>query len=570
MKNLIKTFSKSKLALSLSAAILLSACGGTDQDEGTISTTEQIFGGLAIDGYLARSTVFLDTNNDGTRNAWEPFAFTDNQGYYSFNPITNTNYCSDSATAAQAQYCLRTNTNLTDVVVRIDGGYDIYTGEPFIGQLSRRLINIPDEGVDGTLVSPISSLLTSVNSETEQQVILSSLNLPIDSIDINYLNTDSNSAINSTLLNASVKIHKVVTVLADRLNDTYSDIGEEIGTPNDATSLVYPELANQLITSSMAFDAVINDRVLISHVLDNAESSLREVYQRKDFDLPIDLGTVDFPNNFERVMTVSSKVVDVVNSAINPNIILDQSEALGSLRAVESVVIKALNEINVDSTIDTAALFFMNSDRSLIDSLLGSLSLDTADVFSLTTNDFSGDDFDSVEDIIKASSLTEDVQPFTQIGGLTLRVSDLDLGYAPNKLDDNEVEFYFEGSAEDTDGSFAACVKYIDDASSNGSLGEGNTRGELVNGYWSLLGASSTNMESYSVLLTITFLGTTYQGIIKPSGEQTINDVNYQKVRFDNDGELNVFHSEEGFINSVSAPVSNAECQERLPSRIGL
>ena len=135
----ICTPKKTLLSLCLSAA-LLSACGGTGQDDGSPSSFTQEFSGAVLDGYLARATVFLDSNNNGTRDAWEAFAFTDNNGYYSFNPDSGIDYCADSATAQQQQYCLVSRTGHTNVVVRVDGGYDVLTGEPFLGQLTRCLL----------------------------------------------------------------------------------------------------------------------------------------------------------------------------------------------------------------------------------------------------------------------------------------------------------------------------------------------------------------------------------------------------------------------------------------------
>ena len=570
MKNVIQTFAKSKLALGLSAAILLSACGGTEQDTGKISTTEQVFGGLAIDGYLARATVFLDTNNDGTRNAWEPFAFTDDEGYYSFNPNSHVNYCADTATNEQSQYCLKTNTYRTEVVIRIDGGYDVSTGEPFVGQLSRRLKNIDESGASGTLVSPISSLLTHVNTESEQLTLLTSLNLTPSDVDINYLNYDENGTINSHILNAAIKVHKTVTVLSDRLTDTYNEIGDSLGTPNDATSIMYAQLGNQLLTSHLSFDDTANNTIELASILDNAETSLREIYERKDFDLPADLGSVDNPANFTRIIDVTSYLVDVTNAVIAPNTFIDELDAIGGIRAVESMVIKTLNEIGTDISIDNAATFFTGTNIDLVDTLLNNLSNENADIISLVNNDFISTDFDTVAEVELTGKLADDVQPFSQIGGLTLKVSDLDLGFYPNRLDDSEVEFYFSGLGTDTAGEFLACVKYIDDASIDGALGEGNTRGELVDGYWSLLGASNLTTESYSVLLTITFLGTTYQAILKPAGEETISETTFQKIRFDNNGKFNTYYSADGFIDGITVPTNNSECQERLPSRVGI
>jgi len=72
------------------------------------------------------------------------------------------------------------------------------------------------------------------------------------------------------------------------------------------------------------------------------------------------------------------------------------------------------------------------------------------------------------------------------------------------------------------------------------------------------------------VLLTITFLGATYQAILKPSGEETIADVTYKKLRFDNDGDLRTYHSTQGLVDTTSMPITNEECETRLPSRVGI
>ena len=141
-------FSKSvNLPTKLSVAItiaMLSACGGSGQDEGVAATQaqKQSFAGLAIDGHLARAKVYIDSDNNGTRDAWEPYAFTDNDGYYSFNPNTLKDYCADNASKEDAQYCLRTERSYDNAVIRTEGGYDALTGEPFAGQMSRRLNSV--------------------------------------------------------------------------------------------------------------------------------------------------------------------------------------------------------------------------------------------------------------------------------------------------------------------------------------------------------------------------------------------------------------------------------------------
>ena len=552
-------------------AILLSACGGTGQDDGTSSSFSQEFSGLAIDGYLARATVFLDTNNDGTRNAWEAFAFTDNEGYFSFNPNTNTDYCRSDAPASEAQYCLRTNSERTDVVIRIDGGYDVLTGEPFVGQLSRRIENPNESNSSGVVVSPVTSLVTNLDSQQSSQ-LLETIGLQEQDLDMDYLNVTGNNDVDASVFNAAVKIHKVVTILSDRLTDTYDDIGEERGTPNDASSFVYSSLAREILNNDLDLNQVSTNQGALVNVLDQAEEELKSVYERRELDLPADLGDENNSEGFNRVIDVVGQMVDVVDQLIDPmDTSIDITSATGQNRAIETLVIKAISEAGVDATIENAVEFFTNEENNnLVDSLVSVLSDDRADIASLSRNDFDGEDFDSVEEITDASQLAEDAMPFTQLGGLRLRVSDLDLGRAPDQLKDAEVEWYFNGEASDITGSFVACVKFIDDANIDGSLGEGNTRGELVDGFWSLLGGDGTNIESFSLLLTITFLGSTYQAIVKQAGTETINNVTYQLFRFDNGEDIDQWHSLEGVTENNSIPQTNQECEDRLPSRIGI
>lgn len=562
-------------------AVMISACGGTGQDSNSPQTTSQTFSGLAIDGNLARATVFVDSNNNGTRDPWETFAFTDNEGYFSYNPNTDTNYCTSTASAQESQYCLRTVTRLDNLVIRVDGGYDILTGEPFMGQMSRRLTTEEQESNDISVISPVTSLLSNIESTTEQASLLSSLGLEQQHLNVNYLNTDGAGNIDSNLLNTALKIHKTVAILSDRLTDTYSQIGEEFDTPNDASSSVYPNLAQELLKTSRSLDQVLADTNTLASVLDSAEADLRRIYENKDIVLPQDLGSVENPSSFSRVIDISSNIPDVINRLIDPvDTNLTNNQAIGTTRALETLVIKTVNETSTnntareDSSIENLIRFFdtdTNSENSdLVTTLINTLSQPTADLTSLANNDFSGSDFDTEEEVRASAALDEGAAPFAMIGNQTLRVSKLDLGYGPNNLDDSEVEFYFTGMSTDTDGAFDACVKFIEDASEDGTLDDGSTRGELVTGFWSLLGAEGQNAESYSLLITITFLGTTYQAILKPNGSVTIDDTEYSVIRFDFDGEVENWHSVNGFTTTEVTPTSNSDCETRLPSRIGI
>ncbi len=207
----------------------------------------------------------------------------------------------------------------------------------------------------------------------------------------------------------------------------------------------------------------------------------------------------------------------------------------------------------------------------MVNSLTTNLGKENGDIASLISNDFTEENLNTVDKIIKLVEIPSSVVPFSTIGGLRIRVSDDDLGQAPNALKDDEVEFYFKGNSNALNGEFSACAKHIKDANVNGTLGDGNTRGELIKGYWSLLGATQGSMTSYSLLLTINFLGATYQAVIKPAEAISVADRLYKQYRFDyTNGKFTTFKSEAGLVPIDTIPTSSRECEIRLPSRVGI
>src|SRR5690606_21541400 len=98
------TIRKNILTAALASSMMgLAACGGDSkgtQDVGSggnggsgAGATSRAFYARAIDGYLAGATVYVDQNENNRLDAFEPRALTDNDGYFSYNQITDTDYC---------------------------------------------------------------------------------------------------------------------------------------------------------------------------------------------------------------------------------------------------------------------------------------------------------------------------------------------------------------------------------------------------------------------------------------------------------------------------------------------
>lgn len=547
---------------------VLYACGGSGQDSGTVSSFDQVYTGVAIDGYLARATAFLDTNNNGALDPWEPKAFTDDQGYFSYNPLTDTNYCAADAAVGLDKYCLRASGFYENVVVRIDGGYDSSTGEPFLGQLSMRVDNQGEDDEPNAMITPITSLLTSTRNDSARAALLAAINLTEGDIGTDFLNTSGNGEIDAGVLNVAVKVHKIVTVLSDRLTDTYVDVGEEDGTPDDASSIIYGLLSEKILGSEVSLNETLQDTQVLLDVLEQAETRLREIYLEKELDLPTDLVEADF----SRSLLVASSIVGVVDVLIQQGSVLDFAEMLGSVRALEGVVIKAVNDNSgSDQGVINALEFFSESENAeLITALVTALSKNNSDFLKFVNSSFDGEGFQSADAILAGFAFADSVQTFSQIGGATLKVSDLDLGTAPDDLKDTEIEFYFLGDTNATKGDLIACFKFVDGANSDGDLGSGSIAGDLVTGTWSLWGASESRPESYRMLLTIDYLGNEKSAILKAASPQTIDEQEYFVVQADVEDKLRDMHSVAGFTFGDTLPETGLDCRERLPSRIGL
>lgn len=553
----------------LTLMTLLSGCGASNQDSGKVAIANNSFSGVAVDGHIARAKVFIDSNNNATRDPWEPYAFTDDEGYYSYNPNTDINYCANTATPEQHQYCLSSSSEYSNVVVRIDGGYDRVTGEPFLGQLSRRINANSEAERENIVVTPLTTLLTNIQEDDQRDTVFMNLGIDEQDLDIDYLNTRGNSEVDGHLLNVALKVHKTVTVLSDAINDNYTQISEITGLPNDGSQAIYQNLANALAQSSRGLDAELEDPTVLAQILTRAESDIRTDYDIFNIDLP---STITNKNSQRllRTASVAAQISNVVDVLL-PDA-LDIGQVIGNARALEALVIKSVGESNQQNIeVDNAFNFFLDADnKNLIEDIRLALSSDNANLISLVNNSFDAQSIVDTQDVIAITTLPENTQGFQNIPGKQLRIADLDLGFAPNNLDDSEIELFFNGNPGALSGSVTACAKYIDDASSL-SLGEGNSRGELLEGFWSLLGANAQNPESYSLLLTFEFLGASYQAILKPAGKSMINGIEYSNIRFDFDGDIQTWHSTRGLIDQeVGLPTSSTDCESRLPSRIGL
>lgn len=549
-----------RLNLGLSVMMLaLVGCGGVGQDDGTVTDPAQIRG-VAVDGYLAGALCFLDVNENYERNSFEPTTLTDADGYYSYNPNTDTNYCADTATSDQANYCLSALAAVENAPLRCRGGYDVLTEEPFQGTLSARIDVSLAGTVENVVISPLTTLIATAANEAEKSQLLDALNVTSEAdLAVDYIANRS-----ATLVQTALGLQKMAQVLAEPIRATHDADDDATVEP---VSQVYEAITDHILANNTSdLQTILSDASVLNDIAQAAEnlfvSSLRDV---GDDDSAGATAIVEGDNRTrsgERATQIL-QVADQLCSDTDTNGVFSDEELNRCGRGVEVLVKKAVEELDqttlpaADTSIDRAVTCLTSSD---CDSLLQVLGTDNFDLTGLQA-----DDFTSGAAAAAAATVASDATPFTNLAGMSLRVNDPD-NIIPSENKHARLELFFGEGSSSTSGTLTACVRYIDGAgasdpnrATDDDLENGDTRGSYVTGTWQILGASG-----YSVVLnlSITEGSKPYTAIMKSAGSNTDGQLVY---RFDFDEGLEDWVSVSGLVSSPdSVPTTSTLCRERF------
>jgi len=279
----------------ISTTIALTACGVSTQDQGVGDGAAKPVTGLAIDGYIARAVVYADVDENNKLDVWEKRALTDSEGYFTYNPNSEINYCSLPETDSKSIHCLHAPPGYDEVVIRITQGYDLTTVEPFTGTLSMR-VNVSSATIETAFIgSPINSLLAEMTVEEQQTFLDLETSLKDELLDNDYLNFDTGNgfeganAERKAIVSLAINLHKVADIFSALLDkefaasngDSDGFFGVEVGIPVDATVYVYRAFADVLLnrdssSSPIALSTVLGDSTKLESVVQRAFELISE------------------------------------------------------------------------------------------------------------------------------------------------------------------------------------------------------------------------------------------------------------------------------------------------------
>ncbi len=630
MKTAIKRVTPIAAAL---AVTLVSGCNEINQDvpsKEILEAASKTFDGLAAEGYIANSTVFFDNNNNGSLDAWEAFAYTDADGYLSYNPLTDTNYCAAGATEVEQQYCLQTKQDFDSVIMRINGGISSTSVRPIGGQLSRTISDVSANTSVTPVISPFTSLLTHAVT-TQQDTLLDLLGVSEAELDVNYLNlplklsdgTDD-VGVYTELAGKALLIHKVVVVMNHYLGESYPDLGTEVGMPYDASNMIYKHLAMQLLDYGLTLETAVAHAPLLQKVVDGVETDVRDVLADADFNLPSGLSPttkadiiagiavlptvvsymqafaindIDSIKNFMQVIdevvwqylndevsaSGSGRTASVTSRAARQNAV-DFKDFLSQLTTILEQALPEVRDLEIVIEGSGSNVVVTVNDEDVQNEVIeGSDDLTVADLVdsinvTLVHDDDGENKLEELADNYDESTLNTFVDDATDLQDNidTLPTFAELAGKSikisdddlgrPGAQNDREIEMYF-----DANGRLAACAKKVEDYN-GGELDIDDFWGKYGEGSWTIVG---DDQRTISVIYEVEE-GAKLQGYFSMLPKEVVDGVEkfaYKGAFSASDGNQSViFYSEDGLLDAAesnsSTPSTDAECETRLGRRI--
>jgi len=508
------------LAITLSS--LMAGCSVTEQDVGLGSDAE--LGGRVVDGYIARAIVFVDSNENGVLEAWESRAYTDGDGYFTYNPLDQVNYCVADTPRSLAIHCLRFPIGIDESLIRVLGGYDITTGEPFKGMMTLRASPNTDVALLNNS-SPITSLLAVMNHDNVNALAASMGYADTSPLLQDFLqrledieDNDQESQ-RRVLTGAALQAHKMVDVLAHYLEGllTSNKFGDSKGLPEDSTPFVYQAMATVISTqlatdSSFDLNTFFKTNTSIKTVIEKAAELIEKVAKNDDESVSISL-----PDNDGKLIVANRAVelaefIQTLFSAseitnIGPPVtpFSDKQDIQARLRAIEVVTTLLRKQANITSDPTSVAVDEVRSAMELAtgtnsSSYLVGLSSDKVDIQDLastiSTNVKNGLETEAdVANFDERKSMQDQLaldQPITQIidktapvtEAFSLNLTEKTATDAPSTAEEDKVDFKFN-----TDGTLTANIKFSDNQSSDFNIDttkdkENGDPGEPLPGTW--------------------------------------------------------------------------------------
>jgi hypothetical protein len=501
-------FIKSLVTLSVVAA--LAGCSPEDQDVVDKDQVPVIANGAVIDPFISSAIVFADYNEDDVLDPFEPWAFTDKNGYYSVGK-NGEDYCKE-----KTRYCLILPSS-DPVKLVAAGGYDLTTLERVNSRMSRIY-----SGSGMQYITPLTSV--GDMSLNEQNTIEKNQDIMVGA----YASNDS-------AFGLAFAIHKIVELISDVVNDEYPAIGDDENLPVDATGFIYSainKLGKEEQVSLTTFLTQLTDNQIEKILTDVRIKIDSFIIKKSSSNVGKSIGPqkVAQPTNANEL----GARIRGLNHSLNGlhNLLTTQLSQEFPLAKTRLLQIMA-NNANMLSA----------SEAQATNDILETLTTDDAFFTKLAKDSFDASYFDNIRANSDIDAGTTRMENRVE---LPIDLTDMQLVLKDNSVKrDAIIGFFFEGK---NNGEITACVKFQNLRKPNDSQ---NTNGTLLTGKW--------NKTGYSIDLTLTLAGTEEALRIKTTDNTSF--------KFDYDKTEKNWSTSTVFTASTSVvPTTDKLCQDWIAS----
>ena len=543
-----------KYALASVGAMSLAACsGGGEVGSQDVGTGEQsrVFSARVIDGYLAGATVYVDQNENGKLDAFEPRALTDADGFFSYNHITGVDYCAANASASDAAHCLRgAIASNASVLIRTNGGYDTITGLPFEGALSLRSSDLDRN--DLRLVTPQTSMLADGSSTQEKldALIQAGLLPPSGSLDDDpYEGALGGPALRAQLATILARITGEAAELATQGFPSFSDV------ESGAWTTAYIEAAKKMQLVDGRGNGTFGEK--FATTADVQELLRRAVHQYlnpnqpmpADYTLPNEAAAAPLLASVPYLAQLSEMLAGRMESDV-----ATLREIIAAQRLM-AITAERMIKNPLDPEIADAMAWAVNqlAQADRLGSDLTQLGDDDIDPSVLVDPDF---DFDPVSNSISASAK---IPPEAAMAFAAL--ANTSFGIEVNKYDEQGAALlYIGGDSGARTGNLDVCVRFRDNSGDFDTGSPGDPDGAmLISGRWSLL-------NDHSLVLNIDVAGGVRSMLLKSVGVNGLD----REYRFNFGSEFSGWSgSAPAPLAPSSVPTSDGTCRTALINAFG-
>lgn len=440
------------------AGLLLAACSPDSQDEGGGNSSLVPLKASSGDGtVLAGALAFVDLNNNGQLDAFEPAAVTDGQGETATDPAS----CQGLDLALN---CLRLDGVEPPFVVRVSGGFERTSGAPFQGSLAQRfedaseLISLQGGvgAVNPKLLSIVGALQSGLDDPAKRAQLAANLQ-PGDSLRL--------SALLGSLLGkigADLEEQDLGELEGELAQDTLEEVGKLlIGDPDGISP-----------GDAKTTDDIATDQALLQSLLNKVFGSSTKA-----------LGGME---------TEIAEVAREVLAAVRTFALADNPD-LGRLRTVQILVGKAARAGFIRTQIQAdAAYFYAPGEGDSPLELLAALADGDFDLQQLVETALDGDG----DSLAQNARIPNGAARLDGVAGQQLEIERTDDEASIGAL------IYFLASGE-----LRLCIRYEDFTEDNGL----ETEGTLVRGAWA-------HLDAYTLGLSLNLLGASDSATVRSVG----------------------------------------------------